>query len=58
MIMDHSLQGAMVRLQRDERIVGDCYILFQHRMEPCRLVWQASRSAGLLFLETNQLSVG
>lgn len=58
LILDHSEQGAMVRLQNGERIGGDCYILFQHRIEPCRLVWQASQSIGLLFLEGNQLAAG
>lgn len=51
LILDQSPEGAMVRLDRHERIVGDCYILFHHRIEPCRLVWQASQSIGLLFLQ-------
>jgi hypothetical protein len=51
LILDKSETGVRVRLNEAEVIANDCYILFQRRLEPCRVVWQASRSAGLLFLD-------
>ena len=53
LILDQSQNGVQVRLDVDERIASECYILFRHRMEPCRLVWQASRSAGLVFRDAS-----
>ena len=48
-ILDISETGVRVRLADYARIAPECYILFEHRMEPCRLVWQSDRSAGLCF---------
>ncbi len=47
MVLDLSETGLRIRLDEEKRIGSDGYILFDHRMEPFRLVWQASRSAGL-----------
>lgn len=49
MILDLSDTGLRLRLDEEETIGQDGYILFNHRMEPFQLVWQASRSAGLQF---------
>lgn len=49
MILDISDSGLRLRLDEDHQIGAEGYILFGHRMEPFRLVWQASRSAGLQF---------
>lgn len=48
-IIDLSETGARVRLAQQERITTECYILFEHRMEPCRVVWQSNLAAGLRF---------
>ncbi|MET3925653.1 PilZ domain-containing protein [Devosia sp. 2618] len=48
-VLDLSESGVRVRLVEEELIPTECYILFGNRMEPCRLVWQTSRSAGLVF---------
>ena len=49
LVVDQSETGVRLRLAEDKPIQSDCYLLFGRRMEPCRLVWQASRSAGLAF---------
>jgi hypothetical protein len=48
-VVDRSDAGVRIRLEQDHPIAADCYLLFEHRMEPFRVVWQASRSAGLAF---------
>jgi hypothetical protein len=45
-----SLLGVRVRLSEEAVIAGECYLLFEHRIEPCRVVSQAPRAAGLLFV--------
>lgn len=50
LILDRSHAGVQIRLQQDSVIPTDCCILFDHRIEPCRVIWQASRAAGLLFV--------
>lgn len=50
LILDRSRVGVQIRLQQDSIIPADCCILFDHRIEPCRVVWQASRAAGLMFV--------
>lgn len=50
LILDRSYAGVQIRLQQDSVIPPNCCILFDHRIEPCRVVWQANRAAGLLFL--------
>lgn len=50
-VVDQSANGVRIRLAEDERLNADCYLLFGHRMEPFRVAWQASRSAGLEFLD-------
>ncbi|MBE7732048.1 PilZ domain-containing protein [Devosia faecipullorum] len=49
-ILDLSSGGLRIRLDREAEIGEEGYILFDNRMEPFRLVWRASRSAGLQFL--------
>lgn len=49
LVVDQSETGVRLRLADDKPIQLECYILFGHRIEPCRVVWQASRSAGLAF---------
>ena len=49
LVVDQSETGVRLRFMEDKSIQSDCYLLFAHRIEPCRLVWQASRSAGLAF---------
>ena len=49
-VVDQSDTGVRIRLEKDERIAADCYLLFGRRMEPFRVVWQASYSAGLEFI--------
>jgi hypothetical protein len=48
-VVDKSEAGVRIRMEHDEKITSDCYLLFDHRIEPFRVVWQASRSAGLIF---------
>jgi len=48
-ILDISETGLRIRLDHETEIAGDGYILFDHRMEPFRVAWQANRSAGLQF---------
>ncbi|OAM78695.1 PilZ domain-containing protein [Devosia elaeis] len=48
-ILDMSETGLRIRLDHEAEIGSDGYILFDHRMEPFRVAWQASRSAGLQF---------
>ena len=48
-IVNQSAVGLCVRLAQPELILREGYILFEHRMEPCRVAWQASRWAGLHF---------
>ena len=48
-ILDLSDTGLRIRLDQDAEIGREGYILFEHRMEPFRVAWQASRSAGLQF---------
>lgn len=48
-ILDMSETGLRIRLDHEAEIDGEGYILFDHRMEPFRVAWQASRSAGLQF---------
>ena len=48
-VLDQSVAGVRIRMDEEARIAPDCYLLFGNRMEPFRVVWQASRSAGLLF---------
>ena len=49
LVVDQSETGVRIRLTDDKPIHADCYLLFGRRIEPCRVVWQASRSAGLAF---------
>ncbi len=48
-VVDQSSAGVRIRMDDDEAIAQDCYLLFGHRMEPFKVVWRASRSAGLAF---------
>lgn len=48
-ILDMSETGLRIRLDHEAAIGQEGYILFDHRMEPFRVAWQASRSAGLQF---------
>lgn len=48
-ILDMSDTGLRIRLDHEATIGAEGYILFDHRMEPFRVAWQASRSAGLQF---------
>lgn len=48
-ILDMSDSGLRIRLDREAVIGEEGYILFDHRMEPFQVAWQASRSAGLRF---------
>ncbi|WP_160297823.1 PilZ domain-containing protein [Devosia chinhatensis] len=48
-ILDMSQTGLRIRLDHEAQIETDGYILFDNRMEPFRVAWQASRSAGLQF---------
>ncbi len=48
-ILDMSDTGLRIRLDHEATIGEEGYILFDHRMEPFRVAWQASRSAGLQF---------
>ncbi len=48
-ILDMSDTGLRIRLDHEAEISSDGYILFDNRMEPFRVAWQANRSAGLQF---------
>ena len=48
-IVDQTSDGVRVALSQAEDISGDCYILFEHRMEPCRPMWQSKGSVGFEF---------
>lgn len=48
-VLDQTEAGVRIRMDEDTPIAADCYLLFANRIEPFRVVWQASRSAGLLF---------
>ncbi|ODT64836.1 MAG: hypothetical protein ABS75_33950 [Pelagibacterium sp. SCN 63-23] len=49
-VLDESESGLRIRLDEPARIDGDCYVLYGHRMEPFRVVWQANRSLGVCFI--------
>jgi hypothetical protein len=53
-ILDMSETGLRIRLDHEAEISSDGYILFDNRMEPFRVAWQANRSAGLQFTMTNE----
>jgi len=47
-----SATGAKVRLSEPAGLSGEVYMLIpSHRLQPCRLVWQADDEAGLAFLD-------
>ncbi|NGP17797.1 PilZ domain-containing protein [Devosia aurantiaca] len=48
-LVDQSIGGVRIRLESDVRIGSGGYLLFGNRMEPFRVVWQASQSLGLAF---------
>ena len=48
-VIDQSTAGVRVRLLEEHSIPCDCYILFANCIEPCRVAWQSSRTAGLAF---------
>lgn len=49
-IVEQSTAGARMRLDEDANVAADCYLLYSHRLEPCRVIWQAQRSIGVSFL--------
>lgn len=49
-IVEQSSGGARMRLDEEAEVAADCYLLYSHRLEPCRVVWQAQRSIGVSFL--------
>ncbi|MBK1793160.1 hypothetical protein JHL21_01440 [Devosia sp. WQ 349] len=49
-IIEQSSGGARVRLDEETKVAADCYLLFSHRLEPCRVIWQAQGSIGLSFV--------
>lgn len=48
-LVDQSVGGVRIRLDRDVNLGPGCYLLFGNRMEPFRVVWRASQSVGLAF---------
>lgn len=48
-VVDQSETGVRIRLGADQPINSQCYLLFNHRIEPFRVAWQGRRSAGLVF---------
>lgn len=55
-IIDHSSGGVRIRLNEDKPIPADSYLLFGNRIEPFRVAWQASQSAGLAFIEKQDVA--
>lgn len=49
-IVDRTVAGVRIRMADHEKLGADSYLLFGHRIEPFRVVWQAKDSAGLLFV--------
>lgn len=49
-VVDQSETGVRLRLDADLAINSQCYLLFNHRIEPFRVAWQARRSVGLSFV--------
>lgn len=50
-VIDQSLGGVGITLSEDTEAPDRCILLLQHRIEPCRLVWQAGRLVGLQYVE-------
>lgn len=49
LVVDQSESGVRVQLEEDRLINSQCYLLFDHRIEPFQVIWQARRTAGLAF---------
>lgn len=48
-ILDASPDGARLELGADIDLPGEFYVLFEHRLEPCRLVWRDGRILGIAY---------
>ena len=48
-VVNLSRSGAMVELAENIELNGPFTLLFNNKMEPCRLVWREAKLAGLRF---------
>jgi hypothetical protein len=50
-LVNQSRSGAMLELTGTSALPPQFVLLFEHRSEPCELVWQRGTLAGVHFLE-------
>jgi hypothetical protein len=48
-IVDFSPAGARLKLPKNVDLPRKFYVLFDHRIAPCRLVWHDSLTAGIAY---------
>jgi hypothetical protein len=51
-IVNLSRTGAMLELEEQVDLLNGFVLLFEHRAEPCQLVWQRGNIAGVQFVES------
>ncbi len=51
-LVNQSRSGAMLEMENASALPEQFVLLFEHRVEPCRLVWQHGTLAGVHFLDT------
>ena len=50
-LVNLSRSGAMVELTNPAKLSSELVLLFKHRAEPCKVVWQQGQLAGLQFVD-------
>lgn len=50
-LVNLSRSGAMVELADEAALADELVLLFNHRAEPCKLIWQRGPLAGLKFID-------
>ncbi|HEY0031857.1 MAG TPA: PilZ domain-containing protein [Devosia sp.] len=50
-LVNLSRSGAMVETPGEAALPNELVLLFNHRSEPCRLIWQQGQLAGLQFMD-------
>jgi hypothetical protein len=54
-LVNQSRSGAMLELEGANALPRQFVLLFEHRVEPCELVWQRGTLAGVHFVETVEI---
>ena len=52
-LVNLSRSGAMVELPDPAELAAELVLLFNHRAEPCKVIWQQGHLAGLQFVDLN-----